>query len=115
MTPHHLAQINVGRLRAPIDSPLIAPFVEALARINALAEGQPGFVWRLTGDGGDATDIRAYEDGLYKYLDSAQGALVADLTQKKQIDDDIRARLHAALKEYTANFKADVEAAVATK
>ena len=24
---------------------------------------------------------------------------------KKQIDDDIRARLHSALKEYSANFK----------
>jgi F-type H+-transporting ATPase subunit alpha len=36
-------------------------------------------------------DIRAFEDGLYKYFDSAQTALMDDLTKKKQIDDDIRA------------------------
>lgn len=56
---HHLAQLNIGRLKAPIDDPLIADFAGALDRINALAETQPGFVWRLVGDGGDATDIRA--------------------------------------------------------
>ena len=30
-----------------------------------------------------------------------------DLTKKKQLDDDLRAKLHAALKEYSANFKAE--------
>ena len=58
------------------------------------------------------SDIRAFEDGLYKYFDTAQTALIDDLTKKKQIDDDIRARLHTALKEYSANFKAELEAAV---
>src|SRR6204780_4492608 len=57
------------------------------------------------------SDIRGFEDGLYKYLDSAQTALLDDLTKKKQIDDDIRARLHTALKEYSANFKQELEAA----
>jgi F-type H+-transporting ATPase subunit alpha len=52
------------------------------------------------------TDIRAFEDGLYKYLDSAQSDLLADLTKKKSFDDDLRNRLHAALKEYKENFKA---------
>jgi F-type H+/Na+-transporting ATPase subunit alpha len=59
------------------------------------------------------TDIRAFEDGLYRYFDNAQSALMADLTTKKQLDDDLRSRLHAALKEYSANFKADLESAVA--
>ncbi|HKN21872.1 MAG TPA: F0F1 ATP synthase subunit alpha [Terracidiphilus sp.] len=58
------------------------------------------------------TDIRAFEDGLYKYFDSAQQALIADLTAKKSLDDDLRNRLHAALKEYAANFKQDLAAAV---
>jgi F-type H+-transporting ATPase subunit alpha len=31
---------------------------------------------------------------------------VDDLTKKKQLDDDVRNRLHAALKEYKENFKA---------
>jgi F-type H+-transporting ATPase subunit alpha len=51
--------------------------------------------------------IRAFEDGLYKYFDSAQTALVEELTAKKALDDDLKAKLHAALKEYAANFKAE--------
>jgi hypothetical protein len=58
MSRFHLAQINIGRLRAPVDDPLIADFVANLDRINAIAEAAPGFVWRLIGDGNDATDIR---------------------------------------------------------
>ncbi len=64
MPRHHLAQINIGTLRAPVASPLIAPFVAQLDRINALAEVQPGFIWRLTGEGNDATDIVAFENPL---------------------------------------------------
>ena len=62
MSPWRLAQINVSRLVAPIDDPRIADFKNALERINALAEAQPGFVWRMTGQGDDATDIRPYDD-----------------------------------------------------
>ena len=58
MTGFHLAQINVGRLRAPVDDPMIADFVANLDRINALADGLPGFVWRLKGEGNNATDIQ---------------------------------------------------------
>ncbi len=58
------------------------------------------------------SDIRAYEDGLYKFFDDSQKALVADITEKKSLDDDL-CRLHAALKEYSANFKADLAAAKA--
>ena len=56
------------------------------------------------------TDIRAFEDGLYKYFESAQSAFMADLTAKKQLDDDIKGRLHAAIKEYKANFVAELAA-----
>lgn len=59
--PHHLAQINIGRLLAPIDDPQIAGFVNQLDEINALADGFPGFVWRLQSESGNATDI-AYSD-----------------------------------------------------
>lgn len=58
----HLAQVNVGRLRAPVDDPMIAEFVDALDRINALADGSPGFVWRLQTEEGNATDIRPDDD-----------------------------------------------------
>jgi F-type H+-transporting ATPase subunit alpha len=58
------------------------------------------------------TDIRAFEDGLYKYLDSAQTALIEELTTEKKLDN-LRDKLHAALKEYSANFKAELGAAKA--
>lgn len=64
MTQYHLAEINIGRTLAPLDSPVMAEFVEALAEINALADGSPGFVWRLQSDDGNATAIRVYEDPL---------------------------------------------------
>jgi hypothetical protein len=60
----HLAQLNIGRLRAPLDDPAIDDFRNNLARINALAEISPGFVWRLQDEGGDATGIKLFEDDL---------------------------------------------------
>ena len=64
MSGYHLAQINVARLKAPMDAPETADFKNNLDRINALAEGSPGFVWRLTGEGNDATDLVAFDDPL---------------------------------------------------
>jgi len=58
----HLAQINIGRIRAPLDDPLMDGFTSELERINALAEASPGFVWRLKTPEGDATSIRSFED-----------------------------------------------------
>lgn len=62
MSNYQLAQINIGEILAPLDSPQLKDFVDNLDRINALAEGAPGFVWRLTGDGNDATSLRPYEN-----------------------------------------------------
>jgi F-type H+/Na+-transporting ATPase subunit alpha len=55
------------------------------------------------------SEIRGFEDGLYSYLDSAQSALMGDLEKKKQLDDDIKKRLHDALKEYSENYKATLQ------
>jgi hypothetical protein len=61
MTAYHLAQVNIGTLKAPMEAPETAGFAENLDRINALAEGQPGFVWRLTGEGNNATDLKPFD------------------------------------------------------
>ena len=58
---HHVAQVNISRLLAPLDDPKIAEFVAKLEPINALADKAPGFVWRLKSESGNATDI-AYND-----------------------------------------------------
>ena len=64
MSKYQLAQLNVGELKAPLDSPEIKDFVDNLDRINALAENSPGFVWRLKGDGNDATSLRPLGDNV---------------------------------------------------
>ena len=62
MTRFHLAQVNIGRLRAPLDDPIMEGFRSQLDPINALADRSPGFVWRLQTEEGNATAIRPYED-----------------------------------------------------
>jgi len=56
-----LAQVNIGRLLAPVDSPQLADFMAALDPVNAAADGAPGFIWRLQTEEGNATAVRAFE------------------------------------------------------
>jgi hypothetical protein len=58
----HIAQVNIARMRAPLESPEMAGFASRLDEINALADGSPGFVWRLAGGTGNATYLRPYDD-----------------------------------------------------
>jgi Domain of unknown function (DUF3291) len=59
---YELAQLNIGIIRGPMDSPIMADFAANLARINAVADGSPGFVWRLQTADGDATSIRPFDN-----------------------------------------------------
>jgi len=59
---HELAQLNIGIIRGPMDSPVMAEFAANLQRINALADASPGFVWRLQTETGDATAIRPFDN-----------------------------------------------------
>ncbi|MEO5892365.1 MAG: DUF3291 domain-containing protein [Ferruginibacter sp.] len=58
----HLAQVNIAKMLAPIDSPVMADFVANLDRINALAEISAGFVWRLKEENNNATSIKVFND-----------------------------------------------------
>jgi len=58
----HIAQVNIARMKAPLESPEMESFVGRLAEINALADASPGFVWRLQTPEGDATYLRPYDD-----------------------------------------------------
>jgi hypothetical protein len=62
MTRFHVAQINIARLAAPLDSPQLADFVANLQPINAVADASPGFIWRLQTEQGDATSLRFSDD-----------------------------------------------------
>jgi F-type H+-transporting ATPase subunit alpha len=100
-------QLNRGqRLTELLKQPQFNPLTWQ-QQVVILFAGTQGYL-----DEFQVSDIRAFEVGLYKYFESAQTSLLDDLTKKKAINDDIRARLHAAMKEYSANFKAELEAAV---
>jgi len=63
MSGFHLAQVNIGRIKAPLEDALMAGFVNRLNEINGLAESSPGFVWRLQTSEGNATYLRPFDDG----------------------------------------------------
>jgi F-type H+-transporting ATPase subunit alpha len=85
-------------LKQPQFQPLTWP-----QQVVILFAGTQGYLDPL-----QVSDIRAFEDGLYSYLQSAQSGLMDDLLKKKQLDDDIKKRLHDALKEYQSNFLASI-------
>jgi hypothetical protein len=62
MSAYELAQLNIGIIKGPMDSPVMAEFAANLERINALADRSPGFLWRLQTEAGDATAIRPFEN-----------------------------------------------------
>ena len=74
---HQLAQLNVARAVAPLDNLRMAGFVALLDEVNRLAERSPGFVWRLQGPSGNATDIEVGDDPL----------LIVNLTVWDSADD----------------------------
>jgi len=62
MAHYHVAQVNIGRVRAPLDDAMMAGFVNRLDELNALADRSPGFVWRLQTESGNATYFRPYPE-----------------------------------------------------
>ena len=59
-----LAQLNIARMKAPLDDPAMQGFTDGLDAMNSLAESSEGFVWRLQGEGGNATQLSPFEDPL---------------------------------------------------
>jgi F-type H+-transporting ATPase subunit alpha len=108
LDPLTLKQLNRGqRLTELLKQPQFQPLTWQQQAVVLFA-GTQGYL-----DDVQVSDIRAFENGLHKYFANTQSALMDDLTKKKALDDDIRGRLHAALKEYAANFKAELAAVTA--
>jgi hypothetical protein len=61
---HHLAELNIGRIRYELNDPRMAGFTDNLALVNGIAERSSGFVWRYTDASGNATNTRPYDDPL---------------------------------------------------
>ncbi len=72
----HLAQLNIGRFKGGPDDPGMADFFANAERINALGEGMPGFVARVTenspwaNDPGMAVNMSVWEsaEALEKFV-----------------------------------------------
>ena len=97
-----LNQLNRGkRLTELLKQPQFSP-LPTEKQIVIIYAGNNGYLDDL-----QVEQIRAFEDGLYKYLDSAQSGLLSDIIAKKTLDDDLKSRIDAALKEYKQNFLAD--------
>ena len=62
MAKLHLAQVNIARMKAPLEDPIMSGFVARLDEINALADHSPGFIWRFQTSEGNATYLRPYDD-----------------------------------------------------
>jgi hypothetical protein len=58
---YKLAEINVGRMLAPLGDPVMAGSAQ-LEAVNALADARPGFGWRLQRQEGDAPSVRVFDD-----------------------------------------------------
>lgn len=58
---YNLAQINVARMLAPLDSKIMKDFVNNLDRINQLAEKSEGFIWRLIEDNNESA-VMVFKD-----------------------------------------------------
>src|SRR6201993_2509780 len=109
LDPLTLKQLNRGqRLTELLKQPQFHPLTWQ-QQVAILFAGTQGYLDDLK-----VSDIRAFEDGLYPYIDSAQQQLMDELTQKKSIDDDLRNKMHAALKEYKANFVSQQQEAAVT-
>jgi hypothetical protein len=93
----HLAQLNIGKFRAPKGDPTMADFFGNLDRVNAMAERMPGFVWRLKDASGNATDIPWVGDASYAVNMSVWESVEA---LEKFVWQTVHARIYARKSEF---------------
>jgi F-type H+/Na+-transporting ATPase subunit alpha len=55
----------------------------------------------------EVADVRAFEQSLYRYLDTSQAGLLQKIRERKALDDEIRAELQQAIKEAKERFKSE--------
>jgi F-type H+-transporting ATPase subunit alpha len=99
-----LQQLNRGvRLTELLKQPQFQP-LPVEKQVVILFAGVNGLL-----DDVEVSDLRAFEDGFYPYLESAAPAILTDIATKKALDDDIKKRLTDAVKEFKASFLADLK------
>jgi F-type H+-transporting ATPase subunit alpha len=71
-------------------------------QVTIIYAGTNGFLDDL-----EVSDCRAFEQSLYRFLDTSHTGLMAKIREKKALDDDIKAQLASVLKEAKEKFKAE--------
>jgi F-type H+-transporting ATPase subunit alpha len=95
-------QLNRGvRLTELLKQPQFSP-LPTEKQVVIIFAGTNGYLDDLK-----VEDIHGFEEGLYKYLDSGQSQLLKDIIEKKTLDDELKNRIKAALKEYKENYVAE--------
>jgi len=51
--------------------------------------------------------IRKFEEELYRFVDNSQQPLLAEIREKKSLDDALRTKIDAMLKEFKQRFLAE--------
>jgi F-type H+-transporting ATPase subunit alpha len=69
-------------------------------QVLSIFAGTNGFVDEVA-----VKDVRRYETELHAYAESRHGATMKELGDKKVIDDALKAKIEALLKEFKAQFK----------
>ncbi len=102
-------QLNRGaRLTELLKQPQFKPLTAA-QQVAILYAGTQGLL-----DDVEVKDLRAFEDGLYPYLESSTPTILTDISTKKALDDSLRKQLTDAINAYKQDFLASrKEAAVA--
>ncbi len=95
-------QLNRGRrLTEILKQPQFQP-LPVEKQIFILFAGTNGYLDDLP-----VEQCRPFEEELYRFLDNVHPGVLAELREKKRIDDDLRARMHAVVKEFKERFVAE--------
>ena len=114
MTTYHIAQVNIGQIKAPLEDQVMSGFVFRLDEINALADSSPGFVWRLQSPAGNATYLRPYENdrillnmSVWETIDALKDYVTAPLTRSFCANGTIGLKNSRACTPLCGGFRSD--------
>lgn len=64
MNTFNIAQVNIAKRLAAMDDPIMQDFINNLDRINTIADGSEGFIWRLQDEDKDEAVTVFQDDSL---------------------------------------------------
>ena len=95
------AQLNRGaRLVEILKQPQYEP-LPVERQVALIFAGTNGYL-----DAIQVSDIRAFETGLYQFIETRKPEVFRGIAEKKQLDDQLKAALTDAVKDFAATFTA---------